>query len=141
MLLTAEKLIDCNEKEFNKHFTGKKFPELPAYPAKIKWYGGTESLKMMLEYLAEKGFVITKDVKVYGFIIKGMSVTNMLKEHFKVSEPRKVSKKSFTEKLGSLFPETSGLRCKTRLYYKERNKQSISKVLIGCGITPFVIPE
>lgn len=129
MLLAAEKLIACSEEEFNKHFTGKKFPELPAYSVKIKWYGGTESLNMTLEYLAEKGFVITKDVKIYGFIIEGKSVTDMMREHFKISEPRKVSKKSFNEKLKKLFPETTAYRCKTRLYYKARNKSSLSNVL------------
>lgn len=129
MLLTAEKLIDCSEEEFHQHFTGKKFPELTAYSSKIKWYGGEEALTAMLEYLAEKGFVIINDVKIYGFIIKGMSVPDMAKGHFKIADTRMTSTKSFNQKLRNLFPETTAYRCKTRLYYKARNKTSMNLVL------------
>src|SRR5687767_10520793 len=82
-LLAAEKLIDCAENEYISHFTGKKFPEQSQYSAKIKWYGGEETLIAMFEYLAAKGFVNIEDVKVYGIIISGMSVQDMMNIHFK----------------------------------------------------------
>jgi hypothetical protein len=128
MLLTAEKLIECDETEFHKHFTGKKFPELPAYKAKINWYGGEGILTAMLDYLAEKGFVSTKDIKIYGENVPGYSVNDMIKEHFKIEAPDKSSRK-FIPKLEKLFPETTAYRCKTRLYYKARNKTSMNLVL------------
>lgn len=130
MLLTAEKLIDCTEAEFNKHFTGKKFPEPEPYTAKIKWFGSKETLAAALEYLAEKGFVSTKDIKIYGVSVPGYTVNDMIKEHFKIAAPD-FSNKKFIQKLEKLFPETTAYRCKTRLYYKARNKTPINTVLNG----------
>lgn len=128
MLLLAEGLIDCSYDDFLSHFTGKKFPDA-VYSAKVKWYGSTKSLSAMFEYLAEMGFVNTGDVKVYGIIIPGISLDEMKKEHFEIINQGKLSKISFTEKLQKLFPAATAYRCKTRLFYKARNKQAIAKVI------------
>jgi hypothetical protein len=134
MLLASEELIDCSYDDFLKHFIGKKIYSNSENITKIKWYGGGDILTSMLKYLAEKGFVSFTDMKIYNFIIIGISLNDIVREHFKIAEVRKINKKSFAEKLRNLFPETTSYRCKTRLYYKARNKQSISSVLESCGV-------
>jgi len=113
-LLTIHKLISCSLDEFMSHFTGKKFyDDEIKIGAKIEWYGDVKVLSETATYLAEKGF-----------IDKEPGSTKAMEEHFKYSDITNVTGKKFLISLKALFPETTGYRCKTRLYYKERNKKS-----------------
>lgn len=134
MLLAAEKLIDCTYEDFLKHFNGKKIYGDTENAVKIRWYGDKAVLEAMLVYLDEKGFVRFTDVKVYNFIIAGIPLNDIIKEHFKITESGKVSKKSFLVKLETLFPATTAYRCKTRLFYKARNKENQKTVFESIGI-------
>ena len=97
------------------HFTGKKFyDEEIKIGAKIEWCGDEELLGETVKYLSEKGF-----------IDKEMGSSKALEDHFEISGTSSVINKKFYESLKALFPETTGYRCKTRLYYKERNKKNI----------------
>ena len=51
-----------------------------------------------------------------------------MEDHFKYSDIPTVTGKKFLVSLKALFPETTGYRCKTRLYYKERNRKSFKIV-------------
>ena len=100
------------------HFTGKKFyDEEIKIGAKIEWCGDEELLGETTLYLAEKGF-----------IDKEMGSPQALKEHFKYADKSTFKSKKFLISLKAVFPETTGYRCKTRLYYKERNKKSFKIV-------------
>ena len=134
-LLYSQKFISCDENEFISHFTGKKFRINEKSRGSISWNGEKNLLILVLHHLIQKGFLqITFDYK-------GIS---LLKEHFKGLSQADITKyekvkntthaKNLSSMLGCLFPETSGLRCKTRLFYKARNKESILKVLDNCGI-------
>jgi hypothetical protein len=48
---------------------------------------------------------------------------------FKYSDKPEVKSKDYYKSLCKLFPETTGYRCKTRLFYKERNKMSMKELL------------
>ncbi len=123
-LLAVYKLITCSLEEFMSHFTGKKFyDEEIKLSAKLKWYGDEKLLNETAVYLAEKGF-IDKDL--------GSSIA--MEEHFSYSNAPAAISKNFLSSLKTLFPETTGYRCKTRLYYKERNRKSMNAVLKECGI-------
>lgn len=134
-LLIAEKFISCDIDEFISHFTGKKFRIEINSKAKINWLKEKYFLVSVLHHLSEKGFL--KDI----FMDEGLS---LLKLHFKgltkadfvnhAEYNNNPSLKILKQKLECLFPEISGLRCKTRLFYKERNKQSLSSVLESCRI-------
>ncbi len=103
------------------HFTGKKFyDDEIIIGAKLLWYGDEKCLNATAMYLAEKGF-----------IDKELGSSKTMEKHFNYSDKPTVISKKFSESLKVLFPETTGYRCKTRLYYKERNKKSI-KVLKWC---------
>jgi len=113
-LLTIHKLISCSLDEFMSHFTGKKFyDEEIKIGAKLVWNGDEKLIDETARYLTEKGF-----------IDKEMGSSQTMEEHFKYSDTPAVIDKKFHESLKALFPETTGYRCKTRLYYKERNKKS-----------------
>ena len=105
------------------HFTGKKFyDEDIKIGEKLEWYGEETLLDETARYLAEKGFIDTE-----------LGSSKAMEEHFSYSDtPAAVSKNSSLS-LKTLFPETTGYRCKTRLYYKERNKKSMKAVLKECG--------
>lgn len=122
-LLSIYKLISCDINVFMSHFTGKKFYDDEVITGdKIIWNGDKKLLNETAMYLAEKGF-----------IDKDHSSAKAMEEHFKYSEaPAEISKKYYLS-LKALFPETTGYRCKTRLYYKERNKKpfKIKKSLPG----------
>ena len=123
-LLEIYKLISCSLDEFMSHFTGKKFyDEDIKIGEKLEWYGEETLLDETARYLAEKGF-IDKDL--------GSSIA--MEEHFSYSNTNSPISKKFLLSLKTLFPETTGYRCKTRLYYKERNKISMKAVLKECGI-------
>ena len=112
-LLTAYKLISCNLDEFMSHFTGKKFyDDEIKIGRKLLWYGDVKLLNGTASWLAEKGF-----------IDKEFGSSEAMEKHFKYSDKPIVISKKFHESLKTLFPETTGYRCKTRLYYKERNKK------------------
>ena len=112
-LLTIHKLISCSLDEFMSHFTGKKFyDDEIKLGAKLVWYGDEKLLNETAQYLAEKGF-----------IDKEPGSSKAMEDHFKCSDIPNVSGKKFLVSLKALFPETTGYRCKTRLYYKERNKK------------------
>jgi len=112
-LLAVYKLISCSLDEFMSHFTGKKFyDDEIKIGAKIEWYGDEKLLNETAQYLAEKGF-----------IDKEPGSSKAMEEHFKFSDIPNVTGKKFLISLKALFPETTGYRCKTRLYYKERNKK------------------
>ena len=105
------------------HFTGKKFyDEEIKIGEKLEWYGKETLLDETARYLAEKGF-IDKDL--------GSSIA--MEEHFRYSDTPAAVSKNFSLSLKTLFPETTGYRCKTRLYYKERNRKSMNAVLKECG--------
>ena len=117
-LLAVYKLISCSLDEFMSHFTGKKFyDDEIKLGAKLKWYGDKKSLNETAQYLAEKGF-----------IDKEPGSTKAMEDHFKYSDKPTVMGKKFHVSLKALFPETTGYRCKTRLYYKERNRKSFKIV-------------
>lgn len=119
-LLTIYKIISCSLDEFMSHFTGKKFyDDEVKMGAKLIWHGEEITLKETAMYLAEKGF-----------IDKELGSSNAMEEHFEYSNTSAVINKKFYESLKRLFPETTGYRCKTRLYYKERNKKSFKIVEI-----------
>lgn len=132
-LLRSEKFISCDEGEFLSHFTGKKFRVIEKSQGKVIWNGEAYLLIVVLHHLTDKGFLqITFDA----------NGASLLKEHFEGISYEDIEKfeklknsaraKKLRSKLESLFPESSGLRCKQRLYYKERNKESINKVLREC---------
>lgn len=124
-LLTVYKLISCSLDDFLSHFTGKKFyDEEIKISAKLKWYGDEKLLNETAHCLSEKGF-----------IDKELGSPKAFKEHFSyLNRPNEVSRKYYSS-LKALFPETTGYRCKTRLFYKERNKMGLIDVLIKCGIS------
>jgi hypothetical protein len=134
-LLYYEKFISCDEDEFISHFTGKKFRVNENSRGKVIWNGEMYLLVLVLHHMVQKGFLQIKF---------DANVISLLKEHFEgishndfgKSEKLKNSAraKKLRSKLECLFPETSGLRCKQRLYYKARNKESLDKVLRECGI-------
>lgn len=119
-LLVLYNLISCNLEEFMSHFTGKKFYDEDIYMGdKVKWYGSEKLLSETFTYLAEMGF-----------IDKELGVSNAVVQHYKfVDTPFEISDKYY-ESLKALFPETTGYRCKTRLYYKERNKKPFKVLLL-----------
>jgi hypothetical protein len=120
-LLRVYKLISCSLEEFMSHFTGKKFYDDEVKTgAKLLWYGDEKILNKTASWLAEKGF-IDKESGSY----------KAMEKHFKFSDIPTVISKKFPVSLKALFPETTGYRCKTRLYYKERNKKS-NNVLVLC---------
>ena len=105
------------------HFTGKKFyDDEIKLNAKLEWYGDETLLNETARYLAEKGF-----------IEKDLGSSKAMEEHFRYSDTPAAVSKNFSLSLKTLFPETTGYRCKTRLYYKERNKISMNAVLKECG--------
>ncbi len=123
-LLVAYTLISCTLDEFLSHFTGKKFHDDEIKPGtKLIWYDDEKLLNDTARYLSEKGF-----------IDKEHGSPNALEEHFSYSNrPNEVSRRYYSS-LKALFPETTGYRCKTRLYYKERNRKSMNAVLKECGV-------
>lgn len=124
-LLSAYKLISCSKDEFMSHFTGKKFhDEEVLIGDKIIWYGSTETLNETFKYLAEMGF-----------IDKELASSKAMEGHFIVSGAPVTVNVNYLLSLNALFPETTGYRCKTRLYYKERNqKNTILNVLSGLNL-------
>ena len=97
------------------HFTGKKFhDEEIDISAKLLWHGDETMLNDTARYLAEKGF-----------IDRELGSSKAMEEHFKYPDKPGVINKEYYKSLCALFPETTGYRCKTRLFYKERNKKSI----------------
>lgn len=107
------------------HFTGKKFhDEEVLIGDKIKWYGSSETLYETFKYLAEMGF-----------IDKELGSSKAMEEHFIVSGAPVTVNVNYLLSLNALFPETTGYRCKTRLYYMERNqKNTILNVLSGLNL-------
>ena len=120
-ILVLYKLISCRLEVFMSHFTGKKFYDDDiSMSDKIKWNGSKELLNATYKYLAEMGF-----------IDKNIDSLNAMEQHFKHEEVPKAVNSKFLLSLKALFPETTGYRCKTRLFYKERNKKPF-KVLQLC---------
>ncbi len=114
-LLVIYKLILCELEEFIAHFTGKKFYDDDILlSGKITWYGSKEVLKDTFKYLAGKGFI--DEAHCY---------SQALEEHFKFSAAPVTINNNYLLSLNALFPETTGYRCKTRLYYRERNKKPV----------------
>ncbi len=81
-------------------------------------------MQAIIDHLAEKRFLQNEDTELKVF-----------KSHFRVTaglnEPRQ---RLLEKKLELLFPATSGYRCKERLFYKARNKDSLSKLLTELNI-------
>jgi hypothetical protein len=125
-LLRSENIIACDVDEFFSHFTGKKLAIENDYNSKIKWLGGVESMQVIIHHLAEKRFLQNEDAELKVF-----------RSHFRVTaELNKTRQGHLRNKLELLFPATSGYRCKERLFYKARNKESISKLLTELNIKP-----
>lgn len=126
-LLAFYNLISCSLADFMSHFTGKKFydEEIKIY-AKLEWNGDEEVLHETARYLAEKGF-----------IDKELGSSKAMEEHFSYSSTHSLVSKKFLSSLKTLFRETTGYRCKTRLYYKERNRKSMKAVMVECGIVEY----
>jgi hypothetical protein len=133
-LLQSEGCINCGLDEFLKHFTGKKITDLGKPGGKIKWLKDNQLLSVLASHLTEKGF------------LDGTSEENVkiLLEHFIGNDKpaiinfetveKSIETGKFQLKLEALFPATSGYRCKTRLFYKARNKQPQKSVLEKLGI-------
>jgi len=118
-LLTVYKLVSSSLDEFMSHFTGKKFYDDDIKPGeKINWHGSEKLLNETAAHLAEKGF-----------IDKELGTSKAMEVHFKYSDKPGRINKEYYKSLCALFPETTGYRCKTRLFYKERNKKSIKELL------------
>ncbi|HAX49756.1 MAG TPA: hypothetical protein PK605_09030 [Ignavibacteria bacterium] len=118
-LLTLYKLISCSRDEFMSHFTGKKFHDDEIHIGDlILWHGSETLLDLTARYLAEKGF-----------IDKEIGSSNPFEDHFSYSDIPAVSSKKFLISLKTLFPETTGYRCKTRLYYKKRNRTALKEII------------
>ena len=117
-LLLSENLIDCNIDEFFPHFTGKKLAIEDDYTSKIKWLGNIDSMQVIIDHLAAKRFLQGEDTQLKVF-----------KSHFRITDLNKIQNKRLQKKLDFLYPETSGYRCKERLFYKSRNKTPLSKIL------------
>lgn len=118
-LLTLYNLISCSLDEFMSHFTGKKFYDDDIKPGEIiNWHGSKKLFNDTAAHLAEKGF-----------IDKELGSSKDMEEHFKYSDKPEVKSKDYYKSLCKLFPETTGYRCKTRLFYKERNKMSMKELL------------
>jgi hypothetical protein len=133
-LLLYENYISCGWDDFFTHFTGKKFSETPAYSVKIKWKGEMYLLALTINHLMEKGFLQFPQDEVIS-VVK-IHFTSINKGDFDKYEmyQNKHSAKKLKLKLEALFPATSGYRCKTRLFYKARNKQPQKSVLEKLGI-------
>ena len=125
LILRSENIITCDVGEFFSHFTGKKLAIEEDYSSKIKWQGSLESMQAVIDHLAEKRFLQKEDTELKVF-----------RSHFRITNELPGTKqKSFLRKLTLLFPEPSGYRCKERLFYKARNKNSLSKLLSELNIT------
>lgn len=135
-LLIAEEFISCNIDEFTSHFTGKKFRIEKISHAKLIWHKENHFLISVLHHLSKKGFlqnILEKEgVSLLIQHFEGLTKADLGNYIEVKNEP---ALKELQQKLECLFPETSGLRCKTRLYYKVRNKQSLRGVLKSCGVT------
>ena len=119
-MLLSQNLIDCDLDEFFPHFTGKKLAIEDDYTSKIKWLGNIDSMKLIIDHLSAKRFLQGEDTQLKTF-----------KSHFRLSaDSNKPDLKRLQKKLDFLYPETSGYRCKERLFYKDRNKTPLSKLLI-----------
>lgn len=129
-LLFTQKYISCGIDEFMSHFTGKKWKnEFQTSEKEIKWNSDKYLLILLINYLTEKGFLKTgSDLKKH-FDNIGKSAVSEYTKNKNTTKAKKLRKK-----LETLFPETTGLRCKQRLYYRYRNKESMSSVLQNCGI-------
>lgn len=126
-LLVLYKLIFCGLEEFMSHFTGKKFyDEEILIGDKITWYGSADILYDTFKYLAEKGFVD-----------KDKFSLQALEEHFKFSEAPVTVSQDYLISLEKLFPETTGYRCKTRLYYRKRNKKPLKVQSFAVALKTF----
>lgn len=124
LLLRSQNIISCDVDEFFSHFTGKKLAIENDYNSKIKWQGGVESMQVIIDHLAEKRFLQNEDTELKVF-----------RSHFRVTaELNKTQLGLLQKKLELLFPATSGYRCKERLFYKARNKDSLSKLLTELNI-------
>jgi hypothetical protein len=117
-LLSVYNLISCCLDEFMSHFTGKKFYDDDIKPGeKINWHGSEKLLNDTAAHLAEKGF-----------IDKELGSSKAMEEHFTYSRQSVVKSEEYYDSLCKLFPETTGYRCKTRLFYKERNKKPMKEL-------------
>lgn len=126
-LLAFYNLISCSLADFMSHFTGKKFyDEEIKIAEKLEWNGVEKSILETFRYLSEKGF-----------IDKELGSSEAIEEHFSYSNTHSLVSKKFLSSLKTLFPETTGYRCKTRLYYKERNRKSMKAVMVECGIVEY----
>jgi hypothetical protein len=124
LLLRSENIIDCGAEDFLPHFTGKKLAIEDDYTSKIKWRGSIEAMQAVISHLAEKRFLQGEDTDL-----------KIFKPHFRVTgELTKNRERLLLKKLELLFPATSGYRCKERLFYKARNKESLSKLLAEINI-------
>lgn len=118
-LLLSQNLIDCDLDEFFPHFTGKKLAIEYDYTSKLKWLGNVDSIQLIIDHLTAKRFLQGEDTQLKTF-----------KSHFRIpADSVKPNNKRLLKKLEFLYPETSGYRCKERLFYKARNKIPLSKLL------------
>lgn len=124
LLLHSENIIECGAEEFLPHFTGKKLAIESDYTSKIKWQGSISLMQAVIAHLAEKRFLQGEDTDL-----------KIFKSHFRITrELTKTRERQLQKKLELLFPATSGYRCKERLFYKARNKESLSKLLAELNI-------
>ena len=124
-LLLSQNLIDCDIDEFLPHFTGKKFAIEEDYTSKIKWLGNADSIQLIIDHLTAKRFLQGEDTKL-----------KIFKSHFRIpTDSKKTHLKLLQKKLEILYPETSGYRCKERLFYKARNRDSLTKLLAEINST------
>ncbi len=81
--------------------------------------GNTDSMQLIIDHLTSKKFLQGEDTQLKTF-----------KSHFRISANSNIPQlKPLLKKLDFLYPETSGYRCKERLFYKARNKTPLSKIL------------
>ena len=125
-LLFYGKYISAGMDEFVAHFTGKKFRINKRISGKIKWNDEGYLLILIISHLHEKKFIRYSSIEEF---------MPRLQKHFagiKASSVKDYSKnktvsaaKKLQKKLGIVFPESSGYRCKERLYYLQRNKEHV----------------
>ena len=130
-LLFFEKYISCDADEFISHFTGKKFRIGKNYSGKLLWNNEKYLLFVVFNHLIEKKFIDAKLTELLNKHFEGCAypVNEEYKENINKTASLKLKKKMET-----LFPMETGYRCKLRLYYKARNKESIFSVLTNCRI-------
>jgi hypothetical protein len=124
-LLYYGKYISARIDEFMPHFTGKKFRMNKRIFGKLKWNNEGYLLILIINHLHEKRFINYTSIEDF---------LPSLKKHFNginassikdYNKNKTAAAKKLQKKLDNIFPESSGYRCKERLYYLQRNREHV----------------